>query len=373
MRFGFIGLGFATEWLHLPAVRALPGATSVGGVDTSAARRDAWARLGAGPAFGDVDTLLAEGRPDVVVVATPPDSHAELCVRALEAGAHVLCEKPFVETIEQADRVLDTAARCDRAVAVNHEFRYMPIFSAVRDAVGRPGVGRLVFLHCTQFMDLAPWDEKVGWRAAMPERALFEGGVHIVDLLHQRSGRLPRTVFAMTSSGLDASRVADAIHLVTLDYGDGLLGQITLDRLCRAGTRYVDLRADCEEASLRASFGGRALVRVGLKRAERPGLRVEFGPEGLAWAERGPKRRVLARNPRRATQRATQALYADLAAALDAGAPPPTTAAVARETLRVIEAAYRSARTGEAVDLRASPADGTASREGGSGARRTAP
>ena len=353
VRVGFIGLGFATQWLHLPAARAT-GLTVVGGVDPSDERQRQWAALDAGRVFPDVATLLHDGRPDVVVVATPPDSHAELCVTALQAGAHVLCEKPFVETIEQADAVLEAAEQAGRFVAVNHEFRYMPIFSAVHDAIGRDDVGRLTFLHCTQFMDLAPWDEQVPWRAAMPDRSLFEGGVHIVDLMHLLAGRLPRLVFARTSAGLDAAQKADAIHLVTLDYGDGLLGQITIDRLCQAGTRYVDLRADCEHASIRSSFGGRAFVRLGVKRAERPGVRIDFGLEGLAWVERGVGRKVLARNPRRATQRATASLYQGAVSAFRRGEEPPTTARIARDTLLVIAAAYRSARAGQAVDLAAS-------------------
>lgn len=350
MRFGFVGLGFAAQWLHLPAVRALRGSEVVGGVDASAERRTEWERLG-GPVYDTVESLLEHARPEVVVVATPPDSHARICIQALDAGAHVICEKPFVETLEDATLVIDAATRNDRRIAVNHEFRYMPIFKAVEDVVGTEAVGRPVFLHCTQFMDLPPWDEAVAWRAAMPDRSLFEGGVHLVDLLHMISGRLPLHVFAATSSGLDPQRRADAIHLVTLDYGEGLLAQITIDRLCRSGTRYVDLRVDCEHASLRSSFGGRAFLQIGVKRAQRPGLRVEFGPEGLAWAERGTKRSILARNPRRATVKATAALYAGAIAAFGRGDEPPTSAHIARDTLRVIEAAYRSARTGERVEI----------------------
>ena len=102
----------------------------------------------------------------MVIVATPPESHAQLCVQALEAGAHVVCEKPFVSTLDEADLVLATAARVGRQVAVNHEFREMPIFRAVVDRIGTPGVGRLVFCQMWQLMDLAPWNEPVAWRAS---------------------------------------------------------------------------------------------------------------------------------------------------------------------------------------------------------------
>ena len=142
--------------------------------------------------------------------------------------------------------VLAAAADAGRYVAVNHQYREKPIFRAVKEQIGAPDVGRLVFCQLWQLMDLPPWDEKTPWRAAMPNRTLFEGGVHLVDLLLHLYGTLPEAVYARHSSGLDPAHDADAIHLVTLEFPDARLAQITIDRLCRAATRYLELRADCE-------------------------------------------------------------------------------------------------------------------------------
>lgn len=350
-RVGFAGLGFASSSLHLPALVALGRTALVGGADPDLARRNEWAGRAAGPAYATVEELLTSVKPDILVVATPPQFHADHCSKALDAGAWVLCEKPFMETVAQADSILAQAEAVRRPIGINHEFRYMPIFSSVRTAVGTAGVGQPVFLSCTQLMDLAPWDEPVAWRAAMPNRALLEAGVHLLDLLDSVVGRPPLSIVAHTSSGPGRGSGADAVHLVTLDYGDGLLGQVNINRLCKAATRYVELRVDCQEASLRASYGGRALVRVGLKRAEQPGIRVDFGLEGMAWSERGTARKVLGRNPRHATVLATQALWADVLDAWRQGLEPPSSARGARDTLRVVEAAYRSAESGQAVHL----------------------
>ena len=162
----------------------------------------------------------------------------------------------------------------------------MPIYRALREQIGVAGIGRLVFCQIWQLMDLAPWDEPVAWRAAMPNRTLFEGGVHLVDLLMTLFGEKPLPSTRATRAAR-ARAAADAIHLVTLEFSEERLAQITIDRLCKAGTRYVEVRADCEHASLRASHGGRALVQIGKKRAERTGLRLDFGQGGLAWVERG--------------------------------------------------------------------------------------
>jgi predicted dehydrogenase len=200
-------------------------------------------------------------------------------------------------------------------------------------------------------MDLPPWEEPVPWRAAMPNRTLFEAGCHLVDLLLDLYGELPEAVYARHSSGLDQTREADAVHLVLLEFSGGRLAQITIDRLCRAGTRYIELRADCEEASLRASHGGRVLLQLGMKRAERPGIRLHYGLGGVAWAEKGLHRKKLARNPRNPGVAATVTLFREIVAALREGREPPASGSQARDGLRVIEAAYRSADTGQRVEL----------------------
>jgi predicted dehydrogenase len=351
MRFGVVGLGWAARAFHLPGLKDVPGAEIAGGADPSAEQRAEWTKLTGTPAFETVHELMAQARPDTVVVATPPDSHAALCIEILEGGAHVICEKPFVETVEEADRVLAAAEAAGKYVAVNHQYREKPTFNAVKGQVGAPDVGRLVFCQVLQLMDLAPWDEPVPWRAAMPNRTLFEGGVHLVDLVVDLFGELPEAVYARHSAGLDPERTADAIHLVTLEFPGGRLAQITIDRLCKAGTRYIELRADCEHASLRASHGGRVLLQVGMKRAQRPGIRFVYGLGGVAWLERGTRRRTLARNPRDPGVVATASLFRKIAAALEAGEEPPSSGREARGVLAVIEAAYRSAATGERVAL----------------------
>ena len=351
MRVGFAGLGWAARAFHLPPLKALPGVTIVGGFDATDSQRTSWRADTGLEAYETLGELAERGRPELLVIATPPDSHADLCVAAVEAGMHVFCEKPFVMNLQEADRVLAAAAAAGRHVAVNHEFREKPIFRALHDEIGSPEAGRLVFCQIWQLMDLAPWDEPVGWRAAMPNRTLFEGGVHLVDLLLMIFGERPTAVYARHSAGLDAERKADAIHLVTFEFPGGRLAQLTIDRLCQAGTRYVEVRADCERASLRASLGGRALVQIGKKRAERTGLRVDVGSGGLAWMERGLNRRTLARNPREAGMHATGILMGRIVDALAAGAEPPSSGRTARDVLQVIEAAYHSAASGTRVEL----------------------
>lgn len=351
MRLALIGLGYAAHDFHLPALRRLEGAALVGGVDVSPERRAAFEHRAGVPAFATFDELLERARPEVAVVCTPPDSHAELCRRALEAGLHVVCEKPFATTLEEADAVLAAAAAAGRRVAVNHELRHWAIFRAVAERIGTPEVGRLAFCEVTQQVDSEPWRDPVPWRAALAERTLLEAGVHLVDLMLVLFGGPPTAVYARHSRGWEREHRGDAVHLVTLEFPEGRLGQITMDRLVRGGTRYAELRADCERASLRASIGGRAAVRVGKRFAERAGLRVDLAGAGLAWMERGLRRTVLARSPRDAGPRATAELLRGALAAFAADREPPSSGAEARTALAVVDAAYRSASGGRRIEL----------------------
>ena len=351
MRFGFVGLGRAARLYHLPAVAALENAQPVGGFDPSEQQRASWARDTGVPAFDSLEQLLATGAPDVVVVATPPPLHAEVCIQALRAGAHVICEKPFVTSSAEGDRVLAAAAAAGRRIAVNHQFREKPIFAAVRDAIRAEAYGRLAFCQLWQLMNLAPWDEPTEWRARMSDRTLLEGGVHLVDLMIVLFGEPPHAVSASHSAGYHARADADAVQLVTLEFSGGRLGQITIDRLCKGGTRYFEVRAECERASLRASLGGRALAQIGIKRAERPGIRFDLGLGGLAWAEQGTRRKVLARSPKEQDTWATTVLFRQIVAAFRADVEPPSSGREARDTIAVIDAAYESAARGARVEL----------------------
>jgi predicted dehydrogenase len=350
MRIGFIGLGRVTRVFHLPALANVPGATVVGGYDAAAGAREAFREAGH-RTFDSVDDLLESSGAEVIVVATPPDSHAELCIQALEAGAHVICEKPFTMTVEEADQVLAAAAEANRQVAVNHEYPENPIFKVVRERVQDEQFGRLVFAQVWQLMNTPPWKDKTPWRAAFADKTLLEGGVHLVDLLLSLFGELPTAVYARHSAGFHVQQDADPVHLVTMEFSQGRLAQITIDRLCQAGISYLELRADCEQASLRASLGGRAAVQIGKKRAQSTGARVEFGLGGLAWVEQGLRRRTLARASRNAAIDATAVLLGQIMGALERDEEPPASARHARDGLVVIEAAYESAATGERIDL----------------------
>jgi predicted dehydrogenase len=355
MKVALVGLGNAGFTLHLPALAGIPEATVVGACDLDGARRDRAAERFRVPVFDDFTRMLEASKPEVVIVGTPPDSHAAYCLQAFAAGAHVICEKPFVPTLADADRVLAAAAAAKRGLAFNHEFREMPIFKAIRDEIDRIGRDQLVFAQIWQLMDLPPWAEP-GWRGQLLQRTLHEAGVHLVDLLIAMFGEPPQAVQAAISTGGVRADQTDAVALVTLEFSRGRLAQVVQNRLCKGETQYFEVRADTGPASLRASFGGRARVTAGLFRSTRPHLRFEFGTAGIAWREVGTQRVFLARNPKDPGMVATREIMRRSIQAFRDGTAPPVDGAEARRILEVIAACYEAARTGRRVSLDGSDA-----------------
>lgn len=349
MKVAVLGLGNAGFDLHLPALAGIPGVTATA-VDPDPARRARAAARHHVPVAESLEAVLAGGVPDVVVVATPPATHVALCRQALAAGAHVFCEKPFAPSVQEAQQIIDAAAAAGRRVALNHEFREMPIFRALRDQVGRPEVGELVFVQAWQNMDLPPWKEP-GWRGRLLTGTLYEAGLHLIDYAIALYAEQPVAVTAMMSTCGVRPEASDAVALVTMEFSRGRLAQVVQNRLCPGETQYFEVRADAERASLRASFGGRARVSAGLYRSTRPHLRFEFGASGMAWRESGHTRATIATNPANPAMVATRLMIEKTLAAFRSGGPPPASAEDGRDTLAVLAACYRAADTGARVVL----------------------
>ncbi|HJU74432.1 MAG TPA: Gfo/Idh/MocA family oxidoreductase [Gemmatimonadaceae bacterium] len=348
-RVGIVGLGNAAQSLHLPALKGIPNVTIVGGVDSDPQRRhDASARWRL-TSYEDVSQLMTSASPDVVIVCTPPETHVTVGSAALELGAHLICEKPIAPSVAEAERLLDAARRSGRRIAMNHEFREMPAFRAVRDAIGADASG-LVFAQAWQLMNLPPWAEP-GWRGQLMKGVLYEAGIHLVDYLVALFGAQPRSVNATMSTCGVRDDDTDAVAVVTLEFPSGALGQIVQHRLCPGETQYFEVRADTRKASYRVSYGGRARVSAGLLRSTAPHVRFELGASGLAWRETGPKRTIIGRNPKDAPMVATRLLLERTFEAFRRGSPAPASGEDGRDAVRVVAASYVSAREGRRVDM----------------------
>jgi len=129
--------------VHAVGLSRHPGFEIVGlaGSDPEKTRRIA-DELGIPEASGDWRRLIEQTHPDLVCIVTPVDLHHPMMLAALDAGAHVLCEKPTALNRYQAAEMRDHADRLGRVAAINHEFRFQPARRAALAHVKAGGIGR---------------------------------------------------------------------------------------------------------------------------------------------------------------------------------------------------------------------------------------
>ena len=136
IRTAVVGAGYVANH-HLRALRDLPFVDIVGIADQDASRAaQAAVKFSAVVAYGNLADMLAS-KPDVVHVLTPPASHCALAVEALEAGCHVLVEKPMADTAEECDRMIAAARANGRILSVNHSARFDPVVLRAAEWVKR--------------------------------------------------------------------------------------------------------------------------------------------------------------------------------------------------------------------------------------------
>lgn len=167
--------------------------------------------LKSAPLFKGFHEALHATRPDIAVIATYSDSHADYACAAMEAGAHVFVEKPLATTVADARRVVETAKRLNRKLVVGYILRHHPAWQrliAEARALGPPYVFRL---NLNQQSSGATWETHKSLMQTTPP--IVDCGVHYVDVMCQITDAAPVRVNGM---GL---RLSDEIAEDMYNYG----------------------------------------------------------------------------------------------------------------------------------------------------------
>jgi len=348
---GLIGLGGVARRIHLPAIAKREDLRLVGAAEVDAENeRLATARFKVPRVYRRVEELLETEKPEIVVVGTPPALHAANVRAALQAGADVLCEKPFVTTLEEADGLIELARSSRKLLAVNNQYRFMTIYRETERRIRGGEFGEPYQIQVWQQMYHPPSFEK-NWRAGLVRSTLYEFGTHALDLVCYLFGSLPEAVSAIIPA-VPQGVEADVLVVLILRFPGGKVATLNLHRLSHAPERYLEMRIDATEASVRLSLGGVAGLSLDwVKSLGRPQLKASFARGGEARVERRGRSRLLVRSPRPEFASATESHLAAFTRRLDEGRVGVEAAVHAREVLRVVFAAYRSAETGATVEV----------------------
>jgi predicted dehydrogenase len=207
---GLAGCGRAAAELHLPALARVEGveAVAVMDVDRARARRVA-ERFGIARVHDDVEALAAD--VDLVAVCTPPAAHADAALLALAAGRHVLVEKPLTVDLAEADALVEAAE--GKVAAVGFNLRVHRQMVAAREALDAGRLGRLLLVRS----HWAAGSRGSGWRGGAGGSALWDMGIHHLDLWRLLGGGEPRDLRASGDAATLAlsARTDDGVVLAT--------------------------------------------------------------------------------------------------------------------------------------------------------------
>ncbi|SFG50740.1 Predicted dehydrogenase [Novosphingobium sp. CF614] len=214
-RVGLIGYGFAAKTFHAPLIAAEFGLTLT--TVFSSDRAKVIADLPHARVDGDPFAVATSDEIDLVVIASPNDSHAPLARAALRAGKHVVVDKPFTLDMAEARELIALADEHQRLLSVFHNRRWDSDFLSVKAAIADGLVGTVA--HFESHIDRFRPEVRARWReSGGPGSGVwFDLGPHLVDQALQLFG-LPVSVHALLALQRKGAQADDWAH-VLLDYG----------------------------------------------------------------------------------------------------------------------------------------------------------
>jgi predicted dehydrogenase len=375
-----VGGGFAAA-SHLDALRRIGSATPLGVVTSSPERsREAAARLGLDRAYGSLEELLADEDVDVVHTCTPNHLHHGVTTAALEAGKHVLSEKPLAFDLDEAEDLAVRARGAEVVTGVCFTYRHFPLVQHLRARVRSGAGGPVHLVHGAYLQDWLLFDDDWNWRlesaSAGATRAVGDIGSHWIDLAQHVTGddvvavcaQLARLhderwrpgevrTFEPGGPSRDRSLVpvdTEDVAGVLLRFRSGATGACTISQVSPGKKNELTIELDAARESYAWNQEEPNVLAIG--RRDGPNERLVRDPSLLA-----PEAASLAHYPGGHQEGWPDALrnlvadfYATVLARQDAGPVSPTFASFdeALGVTRVVDAILRSGREGTWVDVR---------------------
>lgn len=212
LRAALIGAG-EIALQHLACLQALPTVTLAGVCDRSRGLAESAAeRFGAGAWFTDHRAMFDEIRPDVVHITTPPPSHFQLAMDALEAGAHVIVEKPATTTRDSLSVLLQSAADKQRVLIEDYNYLFNAPVQHIVSLAQSGDLGEIVHVEVILCLELAESNPSAGYVRGARDRSTPGGAIgdflpHLASLAHCFAGP-HRAVRSHWSKGSVSSSVA---------------------------------------------------------------------------------------------------------------------------------------------------------------------
>jgi predicted dehydrogenase len=230
VRVGLIGTG-GIMGRHINDLLAMPRQASIVALCDIAPERlqrtvERWPQLQGLPTFDDHRDLIKQADLDAVVIATPHTCHYEQIRDALDAGLHVLVEKPMVCRVDHAKDVIARAKRKRKIVNIAYQRHYDPSFRYARQLIAQGKLGKVTYITAMQAQDW--YGLKDSWRgdpALSGGGQLNDSGSHLLDIMLWVSDLVPKEVSAYINN-IEAR--VDILSALSVKFENGALGSIAV-------------------------------------------------------------------------------------------------------------------------------------------------
>jgi predicted dehydrogenase len=341
MKIGLVGYGMGGQCFHAPFIAAAEGVELTGVVarapETIAKVEVDFPGL---PVFPSLAAMIETGGVDAVTITTPPQTRSELVLQAIEAGLHVIADKPFAPTAEAA-RDLDAAAKA-RGVVLGafHNRRWDADAQTLRKVLDSERLGRLWRLH-SRMEQSDPTTLEAGPTGGL----LRDLGSHVVDQALWLLGPVASVNAQLDMVDLPQGRT-DAGFVLSLRHASGVWSYIEASKLNRLAVKEYRAYGDSGSFVVSSADIQAESIFAGLRPADDP---VAWGYESEDhW---GTIRTATGEERVPSEQGRYHDYYTAFARAVRDGAPPPVSAEEAIRTLAVLDAARTSALEGRSVEM----------------------
>jgi UDP-N-acetylglucosamine 3-dehydrogenase len=228
MRAAVIGVG-AMGRNHARVYQEIPDVELVAVVDSNSTLAQETTRLRGGCAYTDYRLMLEEVRPDVVTVAVPTHVHFRVVLDALEAGCHVLVEKPIAATLEEGQQMIERAAGLGRILAVGHIERYNPAVIELKRRLDAGELGGVFQVHARR---LGPFPARVRDVGVVVDLA-----PHDLDIMRYLTGKEVERLYAETEQEIHTEH--EDLFSGLIRFEDGVLGILNINWLTPTKVREI--------------------------------------------------------------------------------------------------------------------------------------
>lgn len=235
-----IGAGYFARF-HVEAWQRLPQVELVAICDQDVQKAASLAdQYDVARTYRDVDDLFAEEAFDVVDIITPPDTHLELCSKAIAAQKHMICQKPLAPTFAEAKKLVDLTQATGLRFMVHENFRFQPWYRKMKQLLERGAIGDQLHTLSLKMRMGDGWGksaylDRQPYFQTMPRLLIYETGIHYIDVFRFLAGEVTR-VYARLRK-LNTVIAGEDCGIVLFDFENG--GQGILD-----GNRYNESNVD---------------------------------------------------------------------------------------------------------------------------------